>query len=94
MQDIEYMQIANGVLSMLGAACIAGLILNPRINEGLIVKIGLMAMVWGLIGNAYLTLSDPPNWGAAWNAGFVLRLGIVVVCVGMWWRARHADRAD
>ena len=94
MHDIEYMQIANGALSMLGAACIAGLILNPRINEGLIVKIGLMAMVWGLIGNAYLTLSDSPNWAAVWNAGFVLRLGIVVVCVGMWWRARHADRAD
>lgn len=94
MHDIEYMQIANGVLSMLGAACIAGLILNPRISEGLIVKIGLMAMVWGLIGNAYLTLSGSPNWAAVWNAGFVLRVGIVVVCAGMWWRARHADRID
>ena len=94
MHDIALMQIANGVLSMLGAACIAGLILNPRINEGLVVKVGLMAMVWGLIGNAYLTLSDSPNWGAVWNAGFVLRVGIVVVYIGMWWRARNADHAD
>lgn len=94
MDDIDIMQIGNGVLSIIGAACLTGLILNPRINEGLIVKIGLMAMVWGLIGNAYLTLSDSPNWAAVWNAGFVLRVGIVVVCAGMWWRARHADRID
>ena len=94
MHDIEYMQIANGVLSMLGAACIAGLILNPRINEGIFVKAGLMAMAWGLIGNAYLALSDSQNWGALWNAGFVLRAGVVVVCAGMWWRARNADHAN
>ena len=94
MDDIDIMQIGNGVLSIIGAACLAGLILNPRINEGLVVKLGLMAMVWGLIGNAYLTLTGSGNWAAIWNAGFVLRAGVVVVCAGMWWRARNADHAN
>lgn len=86
--NIGPLQIANGLVSLLAAAMIAGLILNPRINEGLIVKIGLLGMTWGLIGTAYLTLSASENWEAVWNAGLVLRIGLVVTCVGMWWRAR------
>lgn len=86
--SIGPMQLANGLVSLLAAAMLAGLILNPRINEGLIVKIGLLGMMWGLIGTAYLTLSASDNWEAVWNAGLVLRIGLCVVCVGMWWRAR------
>lgn len=85
---MDPMQLANGVVSLIAAAMLTGLVLNPRINEGLIVKMGLMAMVWGLIGTAYLTLSESENWGAMWNAGLVLRAGLCVVCTGMWWRAR------
>ena len=86
--SIGPMQLANGLVSLLAAAMLAGLILNPRINEGVVVKIGLLGMTWGLIGTAYLTLSESQNWEAVWNAGLVLRIGLCVVCVGMWWRAR------
>lgn len=86
--NIGPLQIANGLVSLLAAAMLAGLILNPRINEGLIVKIGLLGMMWGLIGTAYLTLSASENWEAVWNAGLVLRIGLCIVCLGMWWRAR------
>ena len=82
------MQLANGLVSLLAAAMLAGLVLNPRINEGLIVKVGLVGMMWGLIGTAYLTLSASDNLEAAWNAGLVLRIGLCIVCLGMWWRAR------
>jgi hypothetical protein len=82
------MQIANGLVSLIAAALLAGLILNPRVNEGLIVKLGLIAMTWGLIGTAYLTLFASHNWEAVWNAGLLLRIGLCVVCAGMWWRAR------
>ncbi len=85
--SIGPMQLANGLVSLLAAAMLAGLILNPRINEGIVVKIGLLGMTWGLIGTAYLTLSASQNWEAVWNAGLVLRTGLCVVCVGMWWRA-------
>lgn len=88
MEALTPLHMANGIVSIIAAALITGLILNPHINEGLIVKLGLMAMVWGLIGTAYLTLSESSNWGAVWNAGLVLRSGICVVCIGMWWRAR------
>lgn len=86
--SIGPMQLANGLVSLLAAAMLAGLILNPRINEGVVVKIGLLGMTWGLIGTAYITLSASQNWEAVWNAGLVLRIGLCVVCVGMWWRAR------
>ena len=86
--SIGPMQLANGLVSLLAAAMLAGLILNPRINEGIVVKIGLLGMTWGLIGTAYLTLSESDNWDAVWNAGLVLRIGLCIVCLGMWWRAR------
>lgn len=82
------LQIANGLVSVLAAAMLTGLILNPHIHEGVVVKIGLMAMVWGLIGTAYLTLSASENWQAVWHAGLLLRCGLIVVCVGTWWRSR------
>lgn len=82
------MQLANGLVSLLAAALLSGLILNPRISEGVIVKVGLLGMTWGLIGTAYLTLSASQNWGTLWNAGLVLRIGLCIVCLGMWWRAR------
>lgn len=86
--SIGPMQLANGLVSLLAAAMLAGLILNPRINEGIVVKIGLLGMTWGLIGTAYLTLSASQNWEAVWNAGLVLRIGLCIVCAGMWWMAR------
>ena len=82
------MQVANGLVSLLAAAMLAGLILNPRINEGVVVKIGLLGMTWGLIGTACLTLSASDNWEAVLNAGLVLRIGLCIVCAGMWWRSR------
>lgn len=88
METLTPLHMANGMVSLMAAALITGLVLNPKINEGLIVKLGLMAMVWGLIGTAYLTLSESQNWQVAWNAGLILRSGICMVCVGIWWRAR------
>ena len=82
------MQVANGLVSIVAAALMTGLTLNPSIKEGVVVKTGLMAMIWGLIGTAYLTLSASDNWEAVWNAGLVLRIGLCVTCIGMWWRAR------
>ena len=82
------MQAANGLVSIVAAALLTGLVLNPSIKEGVTVKMGLMLMIWGLIGTAYLTLSASENWDAVWNAGLVLRVGLCIVCLGMWWRAR------
>lgn len=88
METLTTMHAANGLVSLLAAAMLAGLVLNPKIHEGLIVKLGLMAMIWGLIGTAYLTLSESQNWQAVWNAGLLLRAGIFVVCAGVGWRSR------
>lgn len=82
------MQVANGLVSLLAASLLTGLVLNPSIREGVVVKVGLMAMIWGLIGTAYLTLSASDNLDAVWHAGLVLRVGLCVTCIGMWWWAR------
>lgn len=83
---------ANGILSVIGASFLAGVVLNPTISEGVVVKIGLTLMIFGLLGNAATTLSGSSDWSAAWNAGLVLRGGIVVVCTGVWWRHRRGAR--
>lgn len=89
---LEQMQIANGIISVIASACIAGVVLNPRVREGLICKCGFILMVFGLMGNAAVVFIRPDDWLSAWNAGFILRLGIVIVCIGVAWRANRDNR--
>jgi len=82
---------ANGIMSVVAAAFIAGVVLNPLVHEGIVIKMGLVLMIFGLLGTAAISLSESGNWAAAWNAGLVLRCGIVIVCAGVWWR--HFNRS-
>lgn len=71
----------------MGVFALSWVVLHPRIHEGLVIKIGLVAMIFSLAATAALTLSNTENWTALWRAGFVLRLGLFLVGCGVIWRA-------
>jgi hypothetical protein len=87
-------QIANAVVSLFAAAVLTVVILHPRIHEGLGIKAGLMVVVVSLLATAGLTLAQSVNWEAYWRAGFTMRAGMALVCLGILYRARVAAKAS
>lgn len=81
--------IASAASSAIAAFVLAAIVLHPQIHEGLIVKSGLVVAILSLVGTAMLTLSGSEDWSAYWRAGFSLRVGLAVACVGILLRARR-----
>jgi hypothetical protein len=80
---MDFWHSASAIVCIITAIPLAGIVLHPKINEGLIIKAGLVAMVLSLLATASLTIIDSMNWSAYWRAGFTLRAGLAVVCVGV-----------
>lgn len=81
--------IASAASSVVAAFVLAAIVLHPQIHEGMVVKSGLVVAILSLVGTAMLTLSGSQDWSAYWRAGFSLRLGLAVACVGILLRARR-----
>lgn len=84
--------IASGASSLVAAIVLAAIVLHPQIHEGLIVKAGLIVAILSLFGSALLTLAGSQDWPAYWRAGFSLRAGLAVACVGILLRAHRLGR--
>lgn len=83
--------ILNGVLSLAAAGALSYVVLNPKINEGGVTKLGMVAMIFSLIASAMYSFADL-SVAAAYNAALVLRAGIVVVCIGYWVKFKRRKR--
>lgn len=77
----------NGIISVMGVVALSWVVLHPRIHEGLLIKVGLVIMIFSLASTAVITLSETENWVALWRAGFALRLGLFMVGCGVIWKA-------
>ena len=86
--------VMNGIVSLLAAVPLGAVMLSPRVAEGLVCKLGLALMVFGLLATAALTLLPVPHafveemWLGLWNAGRLTRGGLLMVCVGYWIKHR------
>lgn len=80
-------QFLNGVISVMGVFALSWVVLHPKIHEGLLIKVGLITMIFSLAATAILTLTDTENWDALWRAGFSLRLGLFLSGCGVIYRA-------
>lgn len=89
---MDHWHIASAASSAVAAAILAAIVLHPQIHEGLVVKAGLIVAIISLAGAAMLTLSGSQDWPAYWRAGFSLRAGLAVACVGILWRAHRLGR--
>ena len=77
---------ANGIASLGGVLVLGYIVLNERIKEGVVIKTGLVLMIFSLAATAVHALFNTGNWTALWAAGFTLRLGMLVVGLGFWLR--------
>ncbi len=78
--------LANGIASLGGVIFLGYIVLNERIKEGVVIKLGLVLMIFALAATATYSLLETGNWAALWAAGFTLRLGLLVVGLGFWIR--------
>jgi hypothetical protein len=84
--------LLNGGVSLLTAAALTAVILNPRVHEGVLIKAGLIVMTLSLYASGAVSLlSDAPR-DALVNSGFALRAGILIVCAGLGWRFCRPNR--
>lgn len=89
----------NALSSLVAAVALTLFVLSPRVQEGLVVKLGLGLMTFGLAATSVLILLHPETdaslWEGLWNAGLLTRVGLVIVVAGYWLktrRVRHACR--
>lgn len=71
----------------MGVIALTWVVLHPKIHEGLLIKVGLVTMIFSLAATATLTLTNTENWTALWRAGFALRLGLFFAGIGVIWKA-------
>ena len=79
---------ASGIVSLFSALSLCLIVLNKSINEGVIIKLGLIGMILSLLVTFALTMGESRDWEAYWRASFVLRCSVLVVCIGLIVRAR------
>lgn len=83
---MSVLDLLDGVASLLMAIGLCFLYFNPRIYEGVVIKIGLATVIFSLLCTAAASLFHVYNFISIFNAGHTLRLGLFLVCVGFVWR--------
>jgi hypothetical protein len=85
---MDKIHVANGVVSIFCALALTWVVLHPRIQEGLLIKSGLVLMIFSLLATASMTLGPHyEDWHSLWRAGFTLRLGLLMVALGVLWKS-------
>lgn len=81
-------QTFNGLVSIASAIALTRVVLNPCIDEGLIVKSGLITMIFSLLGTAYHVFSKSEDSEALVRTGAALAAGIFFVVFGVFIRSK------
>ena len=73
------------------AAATAGAILSPRVRDGVVIKVGLIAVVLGFAGLGY-ALAVQAAIEIVERALALLHVGLLVAMAGWWLRSRRAPQ--
>lgn len=85
--------ILNGSASALIAFGLAAAVLSKRVNDGVVIKVGLSCMALGFVVIAVHMLRIWPNVQGVTRAMLLVNLGIAVVILGYIFRYRSAGHA-
>lgn len=80
------LQTLNGLASFLCAVVLGGIVLSPKVKDGVVIKAGLIAMIGSFVVTAMLIFEQSRNWDAYAMANLINRVGLVVALLGVWWR--------
>lgn len=76
---------ANAMISAIGAVILSTIVLHPGIKEGLVIKIGLIMMIFSLGATFGLTIAELSDCWTLRRTGFILRAGMATACLGVFW---------
>lgn len=85
-EEMSELQTLNGLASFLCAVVLGGIVLSPKVKDGVVIKAGLIAMIGSFVVTAMLTFEQSRNWDAYAMANLINRAGLVVALVGVWLR--------
>lgn len=91
---VDMWLLANAVACLVAAGVLSIIVLHPGIKEGLVVKAGLIAMILSLCATSALVFGGSVDWDAYWRAGFTLRAGLAVACLGIVIKAHRIGRSE
>lgn len=89
---MELQQNLSALLAIAAAAALTWVVLSPRVNEGLVIKSGLILLIVGLLAQAGQVLSGIETWRGAANAAVLQHGGLCVALVGYALRVRVGRR--
>jgi len=78
-------QIA-GAASFLCAGALSFIVLTRRIQEGVVMKAGLVMMIGALLATGMMAVKQFDSLQGFWNAAVLLRCGLLVTILGYVWR--------
>lgn len=85
----------NAATSLLLALLCAWAVLNPRVRDGIIIKLGLIGMSLGFFVTFWAVADgmDCDDLNALARAGLLTRGGLLIVIAGWAWRVAHTGHA-
>ena len=88
----EPIQTLSGITSLLCAGLLGIIVLTSRIQEGPIIKLGLILMTMGLLASGLITLKGFDTMYGLWNASLMLRIGLLVALLGYRWKMNSKQK--
>lgn len=75
----------NAMISAIGAVILSTIVLHPGIKEGLVIKVGLIMMIFSLGATFGLTIAELDDCWTMRRTGFILRTGMATAGLGGLW---------
>lgn len=82
----EPIQTLSGITSVLCAGLLSSIVLTSRVQEGPVIKLGLILMIIGLLASGIITLKGFDTMHGLWNASLLLRVGLLIALTGYRWK--------
>jgi hypothetical protein len=87
---MEYIFYITGVASLAASAGLSYIVLSERIDEGFVIKCGLVTMIAGLLMTAYFTLAGLETFRGLWISSMLTKVGLCIAIVGYWFKRQKA----
>ena len=81
-------QTLMGSISFMCCGALAVVILHRGIKEGVVIKAGLILMMFACFATGALTFGGLHSQVGVWHANIVLRTGLIIVIAGYAWKVR------
>lgn len=80
----------NAIVTGLIALALVWAVMSPKIEDGLVIKLGLASMALGFMGVSVMSWLD--QWWTMPQALAAIHIGLILCGVGYWYRSKRAHK--